>query len=378
MLGLFEAEQSLVDFAMERHIQPDIPGTSTRTRPRYSAVTHAATRAVTRSALICIIGLLLALTGCGDVAAVRPTPEPVLTREPVGAITPRHPDDPVETLAEFYHWYTSYPGSPLDRYSYRSNEFIRPYLTADLVRRVDQTLATWNEQEVYDPFLCGQPLPTKLEYELDDIEGERADVLVRRYYPGSVQPAVMLVELVQSDGKWRIDNTRCLVAGDSAGHFGSVPTVHVQEQDTTGANTPFPGDWNTYRSSHNFHIAYPAIWEVREDWVSEPLDNDPIDGYIDFVGANGSVPVALVLSTGSMDSFRLVFPEPEGEPRTRMINGYEVLMEEHFNGEQYAIFLHPDDDERRVALRVITRGRPLDANTRAILDRMLASFAFTD
>src|SRR5690606_32713588 len=78
------------------------------------------------------------------------------------------------------------------------------------------------------------------------------------------------------------------------------------------------------------------------------------------VGVDGSVPVALVLSTGSMASFRLVFPEPEGKPRTRIINGYEVLMEEHFNGEQYAIFLHPDDDERRVALRVITRGRSPD------------------
>lgn len=375
MLGLFEAEQSLVDFAMERHIQPGIPGTSTCARPRYSAVIHAATYTVTRSVLIGIIGLLLALTGCGDVAAVRPTPEPVLTREPVGAITPRHPDDPVETLAEFYHWYTSYPGSPLDRYSYRSNEFIRPYLTADLVRRVDQTLATWNEQEVYDPFLCGQPLPTKLEYELDDIEGERADVLVRRYYPGSVQPAVMLVELVQDDGKWRIDNTRCRVAGEPAEPLGSVPTVHVAP---AGTSTPFPGNWHTYRSSHNFRVAFPSGWEVREDWVSEPFDNDPIDGYVDFVGVDGSVPVALVLSTGSMASFRLVFPEPEGKPRTRIINGYEVLMEEHFNGEQYAIFLHPDDDERRVALRVITRGRSLDANTRAILDRILASFTFVD
>lgn len=358
---------------MEHALRPNTREAGHSTRPAYTSSAHVA--------LLLMFGLLLILTGCQEdrppERAVQPN-EPIAYREPAATLAPRHPDDPVEALAEFYHWYTIYPGSPLDRHSYRTNEFLRPYLTAKLVQKVDQTLANLGERSGYDPFLCGQALPTRLEYELAEREGDRASVIVHHYENGSSTPDSMLVEMVRSSGHWRIDSTLCRLPDEQAKHLGSVPSVAPPVEEPEEASTPFPATWFTYRSSHDFRIAYPAGWTIVEDWVSEPFDADPIDGYVSFRGPDRSVPVALVLSTGSMADFRLVFPEPEGESRMRVINGYEVLFEEHFDGEQYAIFLHPDDDQQRVALRVIARGSTLDAGTRAIIDRMLASLTFVD
>jgi hypothetical protein len=90
------------------------------------------------------------------------------------------------------------------------------------------------------------------------------------------------------------------------------------------------------------------------------------------------IPVALVISTGPLTDFRLVFPLPEGgSNEQRVVNGYDVRMETHFEGEHYTIIEHPLPGTGRVAIRAIYRKGPIPLEIQQIIDHMLRTFTYT-
>lgn len=331
-------------------------------------------------------GVALALLGCASPTATL-TPDRAPT--PTDALAPGSPETPEETVAEFYKWYSLYPGNPLVRGSYRTNEYLRPYLTSALVGRVEQTVASFEAPGGYDPFICAQDTPVRFEVEPYETTAEGATVLVHRYFGGNPQAYDMLVQVVESGNGWRISDILCTVPGQVTAS-GTPPAPAPTDTATAAlaATSTFgPGsmpevvtrreEWNTYRSSFGFTIGYPAGWSIQEIEVSAAGDHDPVDGFVAFNSRSGTLPIALMLSTGSMENYRLVFPEPGDAERTR-INDHDVIVEEIFNGEYYTIFLHPEDPERRVALRLISRDGPPSGELQTVIDRMLESFRYVN
>ncbi len=331
-------------------------------------------------------GVTLIMLGCAAPAAV-PTPQPAPT--PTDALSPGNPETPEETVAEFFKWYTLYPGNPLARGSYRTSEYLRPYLTAGLIQKVERTVASFDDQGAYDPFLCAQDVPVRFEVEVYEPTADGAIVLVHRYFGNNSQAYDMLVQVVESGDSWRISDILCSVPGQQAAP--AVTPAALAPTDTATAaleatSTFRPGSfpevttrreqWNTYRSSFGFSISYPSGWNIHELDVSPAGDADPVDGFVAFSNRSGTLPIALMLSTGSMDSYRLIFPEPGNSERAR-VSEYEVIVEEMFGGEYYTIFLHPDDPDKRVALRVISRNEPPSGELLPVIERMVDSFRYT-
>lgn len=330
-----------------------------------------------RAALpVLLAGLLFVISGCTSQhedlpsSATKGTPPPS-TGELTGAA-----GTPQDALADFYHWYTLYPGDPFERQAYRSNAYLRPHLTTSFVQRIDRMVNTLAVSEKYDPFICGELWASRFEYEPLGEENDAAQVLVHRYNVEKPQSMEMIVKLVRVDDAWRIDDINCLQAQQPATPTPTQiapPPIESPEGIMSRAIL-----WHTfYRATPHFRIDYPGAWYTSETQVSARFDHDPVDSYLTFIASDGSeTPFALIISSGSMEDFRLSFPVEEGSVEERTINGYNVLVEEHFDGELYYIFQHPDDPEQRVALRVVTHGQPPDATMQTIINRMLATFIF--
>jgi hypothetical protein len=326
-------------------------------------------------ALIALLGGLMQVACALQTFAATPTPSPP-THTPPPSPTAL-PPNAEETVTEFYGWYTSYPGSVVIDGAYRDNEILRPYLSDEFVERIDTLRRTFDGPDDYDPFLCGQDIPVRLEYAVEHEDGQTAQVRVSRYFGGNLQPYDMLVDLARHGDRWLIVGTHCTVeTGD--GPPTAPPTL---VQDSPPASPTPITEWDTYHNdAYGFQVAYPAAWTPIESFGSRLSESDPVAGYVTFMqGPQGALtPVALVVIAGPEETFRLLFPEPENGHRALYVGGMIVEVEQHFDHETYYFIPHPADETRRVAIRVITPSGQPDRDLENVVGHMLESFDFDD
>ena len=142
--------------------------------------------AILALSLATILLLVGGLSGCGAAKA------------PVTATPDGGPQAAVEA---FYNWYINYPGNPLVDDAHRDS----PHLTGDLLQRVDQVRASFTHG-AYDPILCAQDIPNRIDVKAVSITGEVATVAVETDLGGHA----LTLTLKRIDGAWRIDDTGCL------------------------------------------------------------------------------------------------------------------------------------------------------------------------
>lgn len=103
-----------------------------------------------------------------------------------------------QVVQNFYDWYLSYDGNPLADHAYRSSRYLRPEMIA--------FLDDFTQSEMgYDPILCAQDKPASLSPSASRVAGGWAKVEVTTGFEGQG----FSVELIQTDGDWRIDKVNC-------------------------------------------------------------------------------------------------------------------------------------------------------------------------
>lgn len=130
-----------------------------------------------------------------------PTGAPIV-EAPTGAATPE------EAARGFYAWYLEYSRpdaggafeSPLVDEAYAES----PYLTAALVERVRDTVASF-EKGGYDPFLCAQDVPTA--FTVGRMEGDEVAAQGRVYT--SFVGHSFDVSVAKGDAGWQLDAVTC-------------------------------------------------------------------------------------------------------------------------------------------------------------------------
>jgi hypothetical protein len=142
-----------------------------------------------------VVAMAVLVTGCGG------SPQP--TEEP----SP-DPSSPAGVVESFYRWYVGYPGNPMADGAYRSSE----YLSEDFVQEVGQLIASF-EGGGYDPFLCAQDIPGRVDVDEATVSGDEASVMVYGVWNPDTEFELVNeveVELRRMDGQWKITDIICL------------------------------------------------------------------------------------------------------------------------------------------------------------------------
>lgn len=296
-------------------------------------------------------------------------PEPSTATSPRPTATPP-PASAEEALASFYNWYTAYPGDPLQEGRYRSNQILSPYLTDEVIDKVETMLASFGSPGGYDPFLCAQDVRGELSFETIDSDQDSAQIAVRRRVDDVLTPTGMMVDMVRRQNRWQLLDVTCYT-------FSTEDAAATTELSDSGS--AFYNTWAAYHSQdYGFRIRYPSGWQPSPEIPTDTRGEDPIAAYIVFQMDGAPTPVALVISTGTMDSFRLLFPTPVAGGQEFTSGSNTVLYEQHFGGEQYYVIPHPLRDDLRVALRVVDRSGTAGPELDEIVNRMLESFSYDD
>jgi len=274
-----------------------------------------------------------------------------------------------ETLIHFYEQYSLYPGNPLATEAYRVNDSLTRFLHPDWIAEVDSILASFESQGGgFDPFVCAQDLPSEFEVEEQSCSERECSLQVQADFPGS-SSYLFTVMMVREAENWQVREVRC-----------SPPEVEPAARAGASESLPEPppdanGEWRLYHSERwGFSLDLPPGWQALEDEVYDRSPNDPVSGYVNLVADGLPTAVSLVVSEAPLESFRAVFPEPDGGSSWP---GFEdVLVEEHFDGELYLIYTHPQNPEFRVCFRVLDPVETLNREMEEFLMEMLRSFSF--
>lgn len=103
-----------------------------------------------------------------------------------------------KVVQDFYGWYLSYEGNPLTDSAYHAS----PYLSPEMMGFLDGFI---QGEMLYDPFLCAQDKPGKIEVAQLQISTNRASATVNTDFEGHA----FAVDLVKVDGNWLIDKVTC-------------------------------------------------------------------------------------------------------------------------------------------------------------------------
>ena len=314
-----------------------------------------------------LAGLLL--VACAPAAPVSthpidltPTPIP-----PLQAATETQP--PEATLLAFFTWYSGFPGNMLAQRTYRAHPVMQQYVSEAFFSEVDALLDSFDGQPGggYDPFLCAQDRPNHYEVTTLAVSDDSATLRVSRGFGGGGMTNIQ-VAMQQTDGMWKIRHINCLRPAETS----PPPTL-----PGTPATETAQGWARYHNSAYGFNTEIPTAWTPVETAVVDQNNADPVDAYVVFLKEGQHQPVALVISTGSLDTFRLVFPQPS-HSREMTLNGYTVHEEQHFSGESYTIIEHPTPDTLRVAIRVIERSEAPGGDTGMVAARMLDTFRYDE
>jgi hypothetical protein len=165
---------------------------------------------------------------------------------------------PEQVVREFYAWHLGYKGNVLTDKAYHQNSA----LTSGFIGHVDELLVSFENQGGYDPFLCAQDIPTKIEVDGVFSSPEWVYVLVRTNFPNHF----FTVDLLQSDEVWKIGNITC--AFDP---FGTAKAFYTWYLGYVSANGS-PINSKAYRTSG--FLSERLIAEVDELALTD-LPADP-------------------------------------------------------------------------------------------------------
>ncbi len=329
-------------------------------------ITRLPTSRLQNGFLLSLLLLALLMSSCrSPKAEPLPTllPESAVESAPEGASAD-------ETLMHFYEQYSLYPGNPLVTAAYRENDSLSRYLHPDWIDEVDSILASFESQGGgYDPFVCAQDHPSEFQVEEGDCGERECSLQVRAAFTGSSSYS-FIVMMVREADKWQVLEVRCSPPEAEPDAEAGVP--EILPETPPDAN----GEWRPYRSERwGFSLELPPGWLAMEDEVFDRSPNDPVSGYVNLLAGGIPTAVSLVVSEAPLESFRAVFPEPAGGSSS-WPGLDQVLVEEHFDGELYLIYTHPQNPEFRVCFRVLDPVDNLNREMEEFLMEMLRSFSF--
>ena len=143
------------------------------------------------------IAVVLMLSGCGGSGA----PADIVTATPPGTTTADE-GAPTATLEHLLGLITDPHGE------YQTQDFVtEEHVTADFRAAFDQEFA--DGQLDFDPFICAQQIPLKIDYVKESIEGSEARVTASVEYGGD-SSQLQVYDMVDEDGAWKLDRTECL------------------------------------------------------------------------------------------------------------------------------------------------------------------------
>jgi hypothetical protein len=215
-----------------------------------------------KSLLLFVTGALLAstlLSGCAQPLPAKGQP----------ALTPK-PEAAQETVERFYHWYLGYPGNVVAEEAYRASE----YLTPQAVEQVDQIISSFT-MGGYDPFLCAQDVPERVEVVDVTVTDDAAQVVAHGVWNAGSRSDIHLT-LRPVDGAWQIDHIACPVT-EAEAPTGAPPEATepppIQEMRFQTVEIPQVG----------LSFEVPADWQRLEpEWVWAPSPGSAVH-----LGVNG-------------------------------------------------------------------------------------------
>lgn len=182
--------------------------------------------------------------------------------------------DTPETRAQaFYTWYIGLMSdrggadwiNPLVTGEYQDT----PYLTQDLVQRVDEALAGM-EQGGFDPFLMAQDVPQGFTVE-PGAAPETA--VVQFYFLGPENEPYggwsVLLSFVEERGRWLIDQIEPYGAAADGG--GEATAANVLGSTSYGFALSYPADW-VVKELDVYGPGRPDDWPVMAAWQLMPPD----------------------------------------------------------------------------------------------------------
>jgi hypothetical protein len=114
-----------------------------------------------------------------------------------------------ETTLAFYSEWMNYEGNPMVDKIYQNNTLVTPIFS----QKVDDIISSFDQYGAYDPILCGQDFPEKIEVKDSIVEWvkdyEVSSVLIEQFY--STSNKTVEVSLVKDSGFWQINDIICQI-----------------------------------------------------------------------------------------------------------------------------------------------------------------------
>jgi hypothetical protein len=108
---------------------------------------------------------------------------------------------PVDTVRQFYEAYMAEPAARA------GGHHGSPYLTAALIERIDTILSDATNN--YDPILCAQDVPERIEAKLLDQWDDSGLVMMSAYFAGNPRSRSFAVDVVREGDAWKLDSIAC-------------------------------------------------------------------------------------------------------------------------------------------------------------------------
>jgi hypothetical protein len=166
---------------------------------------------VSRLALILLAALAcLALVACGSSptpteteTVTAPATEPGESTPSDAGTTPAEDGAPTAALKRLLSAVTDPHGE------YQSKDFLTDeYVTQHFIDAYDEASADLGYLD-YDPFICAQQIPMKIDYVKESIDGADARVTATLEYGGD-ERQLQVYDMVDADGAWKLDRSECL------------------------------------------------------------------------------------------------------------------------------------------------------------------------
>jgi hypothetical protein len=119
---------------------------------------------------------------------------------------------PEKTVRDFYKEWTDYEGNPMMAGVHRGSV----YLSSDYARKVDGIIDSFDGGG-FDPVLCAQDIPERIDFISTEINGDNAVVTIEEFFSGNAK--TVKISLVNSGKGWVISDIACekpLINGDAA------------------------------------------------------------------------------------------------------------------------------------------------------------------
>lgn len=148
------------------------------------------------------IAVVWMLPGCGEAAAPVDTITVTAPAETEPGAGPAADGEPTAALEHLLGLITD-PHGELQTQDFVTDE----YVTADFRAAFDEEFA--DGQLDFDPFICAQQIPLKIDYVKESIEGPDARVTASVEFGGDTSQ-LQVYDMVDEGGAWKLDRTECL------------------------------------------------------------------------------------------------------------------------------------------------------------------------